>query len=526
MSTILPNIGNIQGNIFGGFNKDFETLLFVQFTDPVKGRSWVQNIAQLIASSEEVIAFNNLFKVVRARHGEEGVVKATWTNIAFTHSGLAALQVDLGDLNDFPAAFRQGMAARAAKIGDAGPSAPANWIEPFKSAPQNVHCVLIVASDIPEEVDPNVPHSTVARYIGNMGNNGTVKLLYTQRGATRLDIPGQAGHEHFGFKDGVSQPGIRGIDTPDVAAEPNQGNPGQDLLWPGEFVLGYPRQIREENPHIDGPNPDPGPISLNGPEWTVDGSYLVFRRLAQDVQGFRELVSNHAMELGISPTLMGAKLVGRYASGCPLERRKDQPETYTPLSVDPGIANPALANDNSLNNFFEYGYDPKGLNVPRAGHIRKAYPRDQPGSEASGTETESATQTHRLLRRGIPFGASLGAASHGGPHEVFPNDRGLLFLCYQRDIENQFEFVQSAWVNDKNFPCPAAGGSPCPGDGQPDGEDGVMAQSSAGTFAVPTESGTNYIPALKHFVTTTGGEYFFAPSITALYHIAQAQPPF
>jgi hypothetical protein len=36
--------------------------------------------------------------------------------------------------------------------------------------------------------------------------------------------------------------------------------------------------------------------------------------------------------------------------------------------------------------------------------------------------------------------------SHG-PNPPFPNDRGLLFICYVRSIEQQFEFVQQQWVN-------------------------------------------------------------------------------
>src|SRR5438874_12575414 len=116
--------------------------------------------------------------------------------------------------------------------------------------------------------------------------------------------------------------------------------------------------------------------------------------------------------------------------------------------VDPGIADPSLGNDHQFNNHFEYGEDPQGLQVPRAGHIRKAYPRDQEGTEESGTDSESRTQTHRILRRGIPYGPSFGAETGGGADV----DRGLLFLCYQRSIAEQFEFVQGAWINDAEFP--------------------------------------------------------------------------
>jgi hypothetical protein len=61
----------------------------------------------------------------------------------------------------------------------------------------------------------------------------------------------------------------------------NQGHPGQDLLWPGEFVLGYNTQIPKIAPDGTSPNPTLGPISTSAPSWTSNGSYLVFRRCSR-----------------------------------------------------------------------------------------------------------------------------------------------------------------------------------------------------------------------------------------------------
>ena len=47
--------------------------------------------------------------------------------------------------------------------------------------------------------------------------------------------------------------------------------------------------------------------------------------------------------------------------------------------------------------------DAAGKLVPRAAHIRKAYPRN----EKTPTGGEADTQTHRILRRGIPYGESF-----------------------------------------------------------------------------------------------------------------------
>lgn len=523
MSDTTPNLSNIQGNIFGGFNKDYQTLLFLNFTDPARGRNWVRHIADEISTSEDVIAFNEVFKALRKRHGREGFVKATWVNLAFTHSGLKALEVSNEELQEFPNDFKEGMAARANMIGDVGPSAPENWVGPLGS--KDIHALLIVASDSPADLK-----DLVEAYIKDPAFSAAAQVIFRQEGRTRVDQPG---HEHFGFKDGVSQPGVRGVTPPLDPNDPekkNKGPGGEDLLHPGEFVLGYPTQIPEfkgpDGKDKEGVNPDPGEISKSGPEWTKDGSYLVFRRLSQDVQAFRHSVHELAKSSGLDPAVMGAKLVGRYKSGAPLERTKDQSDSLDPTKEDPSIADPGLLDNAKINNF-EYGDDLDGHNVPRAAHIRKAYPRDQIGG--NGSSSESQTQTHRLLRRGIPFGESLGAPEHGTKDEQFPHDRGLLFMAYQTDIARQFEFVQTAWVNDPNFPCTSAKNKGndekkiCTAD-EPDGQDPIIAQSPKGSFRLPPKEGSGcpvHNLKVQHFVTTTGGEYFFQPSIEALKIISR-----
>jgi Dyp-type peroxidase family len=512
---IKAHLGQIQGNIIGGFNKDYQTFLFLKFNRPDRGRSWLGSIIPEIATSEEVKAFNALFKVLRHRSGREGIVKASWTNIAFSHSGLKALGVNQGELDAFPDDFKSGLAARAESkyVGDVGASAPENWVGPLGS--KDVHALLIVASDSLADLN-----DLVDGYINDPTFAAAATVIFRQEGRTRVDKPG---HEHFGFKDGVSQPGIRGV-TPPKKDDQNKGPGNEDLLYPGEFVLGYPKQKPfpgTEKPF--NPNHEPGDLSMSGPAWTVNGSYLVFRRLAQNVPAFRQQVHELAKKTGLDSAVVGAKLVGRYESGAPLE--KVDPDA-DPTLKDPSIDDPSLLSDERIN-AFEYEDDFDGHKVPRAAHIRKSYPRDQVGG--AGSTTESETQTHRLLRRGIPFGNSLGAPEHGGAHEEFPHDRGLLFLAYQRSIKDQFEFVQSAWVNDANFPCPAAKidkpENICK-TGEPDGQDPIIAQTTSGKFQLPPSQGSGcpvHNLDVKHFVTTTGGEYFFQPSIDALAYLAHAK---
>jgi len=474
------DLHEIQGNVLGGFNKDLQHLLFLRFGRVHGARRWLAEVIGDVATSEEVLSFNDSFRSSRARRGSEaGAPTATWLNVAFTHAGLAALGVSPRELGSFPDAFRQGMAARADLLGDRGSSDPSGWVRPFARS-GGVHAVLILASDRASDL-----RSALAMHRRRLVDQG-IRVVSSQAGHTRPDQPG---HEHFGFKDGISQPGIRGITARQNPADDGQGLPGQDLLWPGEFVLGYPTQIPRPSAQ-DAENEDPGPVSRSGPAWTANGSYLVFRRLRQDVAGFRRFVADAAAQQGMTPDQLGAKLVGRYPSGAPLALTGSRPE-------DPGGADPTLLDETRVNDFEFAEDDPEGLVVPRGAHIRKAYPRDDP----TPTGAEADTQTHRILRRGIPYGPSYRSADAAA-------DRGLLFLCYQADIERQFEFVQSRWVNDPDAPGPDSGHDPI-----------ISQLPGRRTFTLPGGR-PDHLALLGRFVTTTAGAYFLSPSISALRRLS------
>jgi Dyp-type peroxidase family len=493
------NLENIQGNVLAGFNKDHQRMVFFRVGDRDRARRWLGTILDEIASSEEVLAFNDLFSRARARRGSEGATpQATWVNIAFTHPGLGALGVAPAELAKFPDAFRQGMPARARLLGDVDASAPANWVRPF-AAPDGIHGLLILAADGPSALERLARNHT-----RRMGAHG-VNVAFDEVGRVREDQPG---HEHFGFKDTVSQPGIRGVTRRQNPRNDEQGLPGQELLWPGEFVLGYPTQIPKADPEAEeeGENQNPGPRSRSGPSWTADGSYLVFRRLRQDVPGFHRFLAEVASEQGVSVEQFGAKLVGRYPSGAPLERTDDQPARFDPSEADPSRADPSMLDATRVNNF-EFGEDEDGRLVPRAAHIRKAYPRDA----RTPTGAEADTQTHRIIRRGIPYGASFRPGAPDGSPEGADADRGLLFLGYQSSLERQFEFVTSQWFNKTDHPQ------------RGDGHDPIISQASeTKRFRLP--GGRPAHLTMQPFVFTTGGAYLFQPSISALRRLASPSP--
>jgi Dyp-type peroxidase family len=526
-------LDQIQGNIFPGFNKDHQTLLFLRIDDASAFTGWLADFVRTVATTEDVLAFNRLFKSLRTKQGgESGAVQAVWANIAFSFAGLQKLERPGMDLDGFvDSAFKAGLPERSAALGDpvgsGGPGDPKNWL--VGGTGHEADVVLVLAGDSRAALNDEVARVVATLFpragAGGIGVHSGASVLFRQDGDT-LTGP-LRGHEQFGFKDGVSQPGVRGLlpdGTPLTPSQnplnPGQGKPGQDLLWPGEFVFGYPGQ--DANKEIDEPGPDPlkNP-RRKAPAFARNGSFLVFRRLRQEVGQFHRFLGSLATQFGLSPEFVGARMVGRWPSGAP-------------VVVSPQVDDPALASDDCRNNNFEFeedeegekpakpvvlpgkvclavppAHDPDGSKLPFAGHIRKAYPRNDTSPSIPGLG-ESSTQTHRLLRRGIPFGpqsaSTLGSPSDDGV------DRGLLFLAYQVSIEDQFEFVTMNWVNNPSFKQGGVGLDPIIG------QNGDPTRRRSFSLGLPGE--TAPIETDQDWVIPTGGGYFFAPSMAALQAIA------
>jgi Dyp-type peroxidase family len=479
----LPLRGSeeIQGNILAGFNKDHQTFLFLRFSDSDSGRAWLTELLPRISRTREVASFNQRFSEARKASGGDDPVtlKATWVNVALTNRGILTLApIFSNDLTGF-SAFQQGPAARAAFLGDTGKSDPTGWV--VGQAP--IDALLSIAADQDSDMLNEIQQQM------ELISRHNVILQFMQKGDT---LPGEAaGHEHFGFKDGISQPGVRGFDFPD-ASNPNQvlGHKGSEMINPGEFILGYERQ------GMNGIGDDATPTSIPPnpiPDWMSDGSFLVFRRLTQDVPGFwaQVLRNAEASGRGISPDLLAAKLVGRWRSGTPID--------LAPNSDDRDTRDPATDNDFRFNDPGVPGSkDPEGLRCPRFAHIRKVYPRDHGFGDFQ----------RRIMRRGIPFGQPFDPSAGRG--QGVDGERGLLFVAYMASIEDQFEFLQSVWANPSGFP---------EFDSGPDPVIGQSGESSNNTLKLP---GTANTPLhFERFVNTTGAAYAFAPSISTLRRIAQ-----
>ncbi|WP_390457818.1 Dyp-type peroxidase [Planctomicrobium piriforme] len=508
----------------------------MRIDDPSDFAAWLREFVRCVATTEEVLAFNRLFKSLRRKqHGENSRVQASWVNIAFSFAGLKKLERPKMNLDEFAdTAFTDGLLKRAmsGELGDpvgSGKSGdPANWVVGGPKREPDV--VLIFAADDRNDLNDEVAFTATSLFPSTDAGGKLVRsgasILYRQDGDV-LSKP-LDGHEHFGFKDGISQPGIRGLlrdGTPLTPSQnplnPGQGKPGQDLLWPGEFVFGYPGQDPKKEIDEAGADPLKNKKRKAPARFARNGSFLVIRRLHQDVGAFHRFLGELGTRFKIPPALAGARMVGRWPSGAP-------------VVISPAEDNTSLAEDDCQNNNFEFAdeenkkpaepvtltgefcpnvkppeHDPDGAKLPFAGHIRKAYPRNDESESIPGLN-ESTTQTHRLLRRGIPYGPQS-ASALGAPFDDNV-DRGLLFLAYQVSIVDQFEFVTKNWVNNPDFKDGGTGFDPIIG------QNGDSTRRRSFKLGLPGE--TAAIETDQDWVIPTGGGYFFAPSINSLVALA------
>src|SRR5579883_2783212 len=91
---ILP-LEKIQGNTIPGFNKDHQILLGLQIKDAQLAKQWLRTVIPYLSTAEDVLNFNRIFSRISKRIGQDGKWKtglvATWTNIAFSFTGLEKL---------------------------------------------------------------------------------------------------------------------------------------------------------------------------------------------------------------------------------------------------------------------------------------------------------------------------------------------------------------------------------------------------------------------------------------------------
>ena len=262
-------------------------------------------------------------------------------------------------LATFSEEFRQGMAARADILGLTGANQPDHWVDGLASP--NLHAIAILfARDVAERERCRQEHADYLKQCGG------VEVL----SALELEAipPFDYAHEHFGYRDRLSQPVIQG-----TGAEPTPGS--GPPIKAGEFFLGYPD---EEGPAAAMPQPE---------ILTRNGSYVAYLKMEEHVGAFRDFLRAHG-ETPEQQELIAAKLMGRWRSGAPLVLAPDKDD-------------PALGADSQRNNDFNYAkMDAYGYGCPLGAHIRRMNPRD----------TAVNMNRRKVIRRGGTYGPQLPGA--------------------------------------------------------------------------------------------------------------------
>ena len=452
---------SLQGNILKGHGRKLTTNIFFKI-DPTK-QPQMRAALRDIAANHMMSAFRQLREAQAFSEGGRpgGVFVAAF----LTATGYHALGVPDASTPD-DGSFRLGM--KGADLGDA----PTNsWDTEFQHQIDGMILIGGTASEIAST------RTAIVAIIH--GGGGTV--VKEQAGKAIANASGD-GIEHFGYVDGRSQP-LPLLE--DLVVEENSGGIDQ-------WNAGAPLNVALV--------PDRG--AADGVSF---GSYFIFRKLDQNVRGFKrhELDLANALKLtGDDRERAGAMVVGRFEDGTPLTLSKDATGGAPP-------------------NNFNYDQDVAGTMCPFHAHIRKTNPRGTGGFEAPADERK-----HLMIRRGIPFEdvprnpepKDLPEADTDEEFEakVAPllptGDVGLLFMAYNRKLADQFEFTQKNWVNNLGFPA----------NGGPEMLDPVIGQKAGQMIkqAWPNDwgnidGGTTRFK-FADFVKMRGGEYFFAPSLTFL----------
>ena len=357
------------------------TYLLLHFDDRRAARELVQRLLPVVGSGRP----------------SADPARDAWITVAFTYQGLRALGVPQNSLDSFAPEFQQGMAARAAELGDVGESSPRNWEKPLGSP--DVHVALAALS--PDAARLEAVLERARRAYQELSG---VEVIWRQ---DCYQLP--TGRTSFGFKDGIGQPPVEGSGIP-------SSNPKERPIKAGEFILGY----ADETGSLP-PMPTPDVLGKNG-------TYVVFRKLHTRVAAYRQYLRDKASTRE-EEALLGAKMVGRWQSGAP-------------LTLSPQRDDPKLGADRHRNNDFLYRDDLRGFKCPAGAHARRANPRD-----AFDHEMSVEVRLHRIIRRGTSYGPML-------PEGVLKDDgvdRGIIFVFVGAHLKRQFEFVKTQWLNDGIF---------------------------------------------------------------------------
>ena len=214
---------DLQGIIRRGYgNLETACFLLLEITDVRLAKGWLRELADVIRDATATPEKTD-----------------TCVNIAFTQAGFKELGLENQFFEDkrFSIEFEDGMTTehRQVILGDHGDSAPENWVWGGPTKPA-VHVLLLLYA---RDQGALKALSTSHRTKFEAGGLAEIRRLDTHL------LPDRK--EHFGFRDGISQPKIAGLqDKAEDETERamlqtilDQGGSDGNIVAAGEFILGY-----------------------------------------------------------------------------------------------------------------------------------------------------------------------------------------------------------------------------------------------------------------------------------------------
>jgi Dyp-type peroxidase family len=441
---------NLQGNIIKGHGRNFTAHLIIKLIGNVPAaRQWIASFAKdILTTAYAAKQMTQAWKADEATPGEPFFMFLLSAE-GYRSLGLAEDDLPRPYLDSFsnPADdnyFKAGMKRQAGNPRSFPDPPPTQWEAPYQG---DIHAMILLADDSLQRLEHSLSEI-------NQSISGIFEVLTVERGGVLLrEFPrGVLVVEHFGFQDGISQPLMiqQDIDR-EIGA---RGASHWDPTAPLSLAL-------VEEPGAQGSY----------------GSFMVFRKLEQNVKAFWESVQELSDKTGLPLAHAGALAVGRAEDG-------------TPLVPSPVVTAGADAND------FHYDQDAGAGLCPFQAHLRKTNPRgDVPRVLGAPAAFERA---RRIVRRGITYGERPDINEPAGGQRP-QRGAGLLFMCFQSNLD-QF-VIQQEGADANGFVSPGVG------------VDATIGQNAA---ALPQTWPNGVRHTMANFVTMKGGEYFFAPSVRFL----------
>jgi len=209
------DLADVQGNILRGYRKSMVRHLVAQVIDAAQARAWIG----ATAGPDRSLAPS----ITDAAHWGEQPPDVCF-NLGITFAGMQALGIPESTTRSLPEAYREGMAARATKVGDWGDSAPAHW-QPWFQSSDAVHLIISLHANTAALLDA----------FENVMMSGLAGRAFKIRG--RNEGAFFNGDEvHFGYRDNISQPRFANISPPGKYDD-------QPTAPLGTVLLGYPTAL-------------------------------------------------------------------------------------------------------------------------------------------------------------------------------------------------------------------------------------------------------------------------------------------